>query len=186
MGHSWGADIALHYAKYFPNEPLGVILLDGGFTFPGNQREMTFNVAVEGWEAYMNQSQLVEWDDIIDEYKTYTKRWDLQKEAYVRMLFQEENNLFSLIPSKFTVLSIIKSFYKEPFIEAYPYITVPVLLIHATSPKSLDESRVLGIAQLKTAISDITIVAMKNSGHMIQWDDPERTSFDIKSWILRY
>ncbi|MED4207489.1 alpha/beta fold hydrolase [Neobacillus mesonae] len=43
LGHSWGADIALHYAKRYPEKIKGVILLDGGYTFPDFQEDMTFS-----------------------------------------------------------------------------------------------------------------------------------------------
>lgn len=34
LGHSWRADVALHYAKHYREKIQGVILLDGAYTFP--------------------------------------------------------------------------------------------------------------------------------------------------------
>ncbi|MER2262862.1 MAG: alpha/beta hydrolase [Psychrobacillus sp.] len=186
LGHSWGADIALHYSKHFPSGAiLGVILLDGGYTFPVNQPEMTLEVALAGWDTYMDESTFVEWKSVLDEYKGYTNKWDDRKEGYVRTLFCDENNLFTLIPSKFTILSIIKAFFSEPFTGAYPYIRVPLLLLHATIPKNLEEARALGFQQLEGTIKELTIIAINDSGHMLQWDQPEQTAKEIKKWLLQ-
>lgn len=50
LGHSWGADIALHYAKKYPEKIKGVILLDGGYTFPDFQEDMTFLKVYDAWD----------------------------------------------------------------------------------------------------------------------------------------
>lgn len=184
MGHSWGADLALHYTKHYPDSVLGIILLDGGFTFPQNQPEMTFDYAFTGWNDYMDRSVFSDSSGFIEEYKTYTNRWDLNKERYVASLFKQKDNRHELVVSKFTVLSIIKAFFEEPFSETYPYIRVPVLLIHPTKPESLDEARTIGISELKKGIDDVTVIAMEGVTHMLQWDEPGRTVFEIKKWIM--
>lgn len=146
---------------------------------------MTDEIALSGWDTYMNESTLVEWETVLKEYKEYTNKWDDRKEEYVRSLFNEEDNLFTLKVSKFTILSIIKAFFSEPFTDAYPYIRVPLLLLHATIPKTLDKARVLGFQQLEEAVSELTIIAMEDAGHMVQWDQPEQTALEIKNWVLQ-
>lgn len=109
---------------------------------------------------------------------------DYEKEEFVSSLFRKEENRYTLISTKFTVISIIKAFFLEPFADTYPSIRAPLLLIHATYPKFLDKARLLGIHQIETAIKDVTIIAMEHSGHMLQWDEPEQTAIVIKKWIL--
>ncbi|MFJ8066409.1 alpha/beta fold hydrolase [Psychrobacillus sp. NPDC096426] len=183
MGHSWGADLALHYTKHYPDTVLGIILLDGGFTFPHNQKEMTFDHAFNGWNDYMNQAVFSDWASVVQEYQTYTNKWDTNKEHYVSSIFKKTDERFELIVSKFTVLSIIKAFFKEPFSDTYPYIKVPLLLIHPSKPENLDEARAIGISQLKDDLDDVTVIAMEGTGHMVQWDEPDRTVIEIKRWI---
>ncbi|WP_391121072.1 alpha/beta fold hydrolase [Psychrobacillus sp. L3] len=122
-------------------------------------------------------------DSIVQEYKTYTNRWDLNKERYVSSIFKKKDDRFDLVVSKFTVLSIIRAFFVEPFSETYPFIRVPVLLIHPSKPENLDEARVIGISQLKDKMDDVTVVVMEGAGHMLQLDEPERTANEIKKWI---
>lgn len=184
LGHSWGADAALHFSRFYPKKVLGLIMLDGGFTFPQNQPEMTFNYAYSGWNSYMDQSIFADEQDIFKEYRTYTNRWDNRKEQYASSLFQQRRDgKFELTASKFTVLAIIKAFFKEPFAESYPFIQAPVLLIYAAHSESLNEARAKGILQLQERIEELSIKEMKNSSHMIQWDEPEQTALTIINWL---
>ena len=182
LGHSWGADVALHYAKLFPDQIKGVILLDGGFTFPEYQEEMSFSTVYNGWDEYMDNTKYDTFEEGITVFKLYTKWWNKNKEQMLSTIFSK-NEKFELITSKFTVLSIIKAFFKEPFSTTYPFIKAPLLLIHATEPKGLNPARERGISQLKKDIKDLSIVSLNETGHMVQWDKPEVVSEEIKRWV---
>ena len=184
MGHSWGADVALHFSRRFPRNVQGLLLLDGAFTFPQNQPEMTFEYAYAGWTEYLARSVFESENDLFQEYRGYTKKWDSRKEHYTRALFQtSSSNKYELITTKFTVLSIIKAFFKEPFSKAYPDIKIPTVLIHADHPKELTDARTKGILQLKRSINDVAIACLPNSSHMLQWDYPEETAKLVMDWI---
>lgn len=182
LGHSWGADAALHYAKYYPEKVKGVILLDGAYTFPEFQEEMTYSTAYNGWDAYMDNARYNTWEEVVSEYRTYTKRWNESIEQSVNSIFTK-HHMYELITSKFTVLSIIKAFFKEPFTTAYPFIQSPLLLLHAAEPKELSAAREKGFAQLRKDIKNVTIIGLEETGHMIQWDQPEEVSAEIVRWI---
>lgn len=182
LGHSWGADVALHYAKQYPEKIKGVILLDGGFTFPEFQEEMTFSKAYEGWNTYIDNAKYGNWEEILDEYSTYTKRWNAAIEESLTSIFTKKEK-YELIASKFTVLSIIKAFFEEPFTTTYPFIRSPLLLVHATEPKELHAAREKGISQLKKDIKDATIIKIKDTSHMVQWDKPDEVSSEIIKWV---
>lgn len=185
LGHSWGADLALHYAKNDPDTIKGVILLDGGYTFPDFQENMTFSNAYDGWNDYMDHSSVFDdWTNVIREYQQYTDRWNEKKEQMVQTLFHKKEH-YELISSKFTVVSIIKAFYKESFTTAYPYIKSPLMLIHATLPRELQNARRTGIHTLKQHIDDLTIVPMEGTGHMVHWDQPEKVASEIRDWACR-
>ncbi|MBS4203631.1 alpha/beta fold hydrolase [Lederbergia citrea] len=185
LGHSWGADIALHYAKKYPEKIKGVILLDGGYTFPDFQEDMTFSKVYDGWNYYMNHSSVFDnWADIIKEYQQYTNHWNKKIEEMVSTLFIKDEK-YELISSKFTVLSIIKAFFKESFTTAYPYIKSSLILIHATLPKELINARKAGITRLKQNIKDVTIVSMIKTNHLVHWDDPHKVANEIHNWITK-
>lgn len=183
LGHSWGANLALHYAKLYPDKIKGVLLLDGGYTFPTYQEDMTFEKAYVGWDHYMDHSSVFSsWEDVKKEYQQYTTRWNGQIEQMVATLFKIEEK-YHFRTSKFTALSIIKAFYKESFEQTYPYVQSPLLLIHATLPTELEYARVKGVNEMKKNIKNVTIVPMENTGHMIHWEQPEEAGEIIGRWI---
>lgn len=184
LGHSWGADVALNCAKQFPSKLKGIILLDGGFTFPEFQKGMTFSIVHDAWNNYMEQTKFYQLADIFDFFKRYTKRWNRIHEQSLSTIFMKKEK-YELIASKFTVLSIIKAFFEEPFSSTYPFISSPLLLIHATEPIGLDVARARGISQLQNDIKDVTIVSLSGTGHMVQWDEPSMVSEKITSWVIR-
>ncbi|MBY0097887.1 alpha/beta fold hydrolase [Mesobacillus maritimus] len=185
IGHSWGADVALHYAKQYPSKVKGVILLDGGFTFPVFQEEMTFQKAYNGWSTYMdNHAKFTSWREVVDEFKGYTKAWNTIHEQSLSSIFIKKVK-YELISSKFTILSIIKAFFNEPFTSTYTHIKSPLLLVHATEPQELDEARNKGIAQIKQEIKNASIVSMENTGHMLQWDKPKEVGDEIIKWVQK-
>lgn len=182
LGHSWGADVVLHYAKNYPAKVKGVILLDGGFTFPTFQDEMTFSNAYNGWNNYMDSAKFNHWKDIVSEFSNYTKRWNDTLEQSLSTIFNK-NEKYELIATKDTVLSIIKAFFEEPFTTTYQFIKSPLLLIHATEPEELYEARKKGISKIKNDVEDSSIISLLNTGHMIQWDKPIEVSSEITRWI---
>lgn len=184
MGHSWGADAALHFTRHFPDNVRGLILLDGGFTFPQNQPGMTKSVALAGWAEYMKNADYANWQDVAAEYRAYTSRWNAEIERGIRSIFRKSGDGgYRLIASEKSILSIIEAFYDEPFNEAYSYIQVPTLLVHAELPKELAPARRLGMDQMESAMNDVSIAAMDGAGHMLPWDAPGATAACIKEWM---
>lgn len=183
VGHSWGADITLHYAKMHPSSIKAAVLLDGGFTFPEYQEEMTFDVAYKGWEEYLSNSVHDNFESVLAEYKNYTTRPIDDLKDRVSSIFTERNDRLELIATKATVLPIVKAFFQEPFSTTYPYIKAPLLLLHATNPIELDEARRKGITELRDNVEDVTIVEVKGTGHMLQWDQPKTVMTEIQSWL---
>lgn len=183
LGHSLGADIALHYAKQYPDQIKGVILLDGGYTFPDFQDDMTLSKVYDGWEHYMNHSSVFDtWINVKQEYQQYTQRWNKKIENIVSTFFNKQDK-YELILSKFTVMSIMRAYFEESFTITYPYIKSPLILFHATLPEELTNSRNRGITLLKQNVKDVTVVSMNNTNHMVHWDDPVEVAGKILNWL---
>ncbi|WP_088006031.1 alpha/beta fold hydrolase [Indiicoccus explosivorum] len=182
LGHSWGADVALHYASRYPDRVEGLILLDGAFTFPHNQPEMTRKTALEGWADYMDSAVYPDWDAVMADFRQYTVKWNRDREADVKSLFEETEGGLRLTVPKQAVLAIIEAFFDEPFTDAYPRLSMPVLLLHAEEPRELDAARASGITQMEAAIPDVTIQRIEGAGHLLMWDAPEETAEKISRW----
>ncbi|WP_409253226.1 alpha/beta fold hydrolase [Bacillus sp. SCS-153A] len=182
VGHSWGADSALHYTKTFGKKVKGLILLDGAVTFPHFQEEMTQEFTFKSWEKYMNEAVYETWSDAIGEFRLYTKNWNSHKEKTLKTILRKGER-YNLITSKFTILSIIKGFFSEPFYAVYPHIHTPVLLLLAENPHELKAAREKGVMELQKNIEDVTVISIKGTGHMLHWDEPGQVACLIREWI---
>jgi pimeloyl-ACP methyl ester carboxylesterase len=183
LGHSWGGDTALHFASRYPEDVKGLILMDGGFTFPHYQEDMTFQKAYEGWKEFIERFSFENKEDIFEVYKTYTTRWNSYLENMTLAAFTKESP-YRLRAGKSVVLPIIEAFFKEPFYQAYEGIQSPVMLIHASDPAELEGAREKGIHTLKQKVANIEI-HRKIGGHNLHWDDPDGIADMVKDFTER-
>lgn len=182
LGHSWGADLALHFAKAFPDKILSVVLLDGGFVFPEHVEGMTEEKALTGWQDYIEDCTYRSWEEIVQMYQGYTtKQWDERMDSNITSNFIKDNTSYILKADAFSLLSTIKAFYKEPASTTYQSVKCPVLLFYATVPES-DPSRDSGINEIKKSIKDLKVIGLENTKHNIHWDCPERVAEEILLW----
>lgn len=182
LGHSLGADIALHYAKTYSDEVIGIILIDGGFVFPEEVDGMTIEKAISGWDEYMDKSVYNTWDEVVNDYQDYiTGKWDSKFDDIIRSNFIKENDRYRLKADKFSILSIIKAFFKEPCSTTYKHIQCPVLFFHATEP-IIDPSREKGLKKIKDHIKNLKVIGIENTKHMVHWDAPEKVAETIIAW----
>lgn len=182
LGHSWGADLALHFAKIYPNEIIGIILIDGGYVFPEHVDGMTKEKALIGWKEYIDSSIYDSWDEVVKEYQDYTtKEWDTSLGSIIISNFIKVKDNYILKADLFSILATIKAFYKEPCSTTYASIVCPVLLLHATIPTT-DSSRERGIQQIEKSIKNIKVKGIRNSKHNIHWDVPNDVANEIVLW----
>ncbi len=182
MGHSWGADLALHIAKLVPKEVQGVILIDGGYTFPEFVEGMTKEKALIGWKGYIDGSTYSSWEEVIKTYQSYTTRaWDEKLDGIVRSNFKKSEEGYVLKADPFSLLAIIKAFYEYPCSTTHQYVRCPVLLFHATLPLK-DSSRMRGLKAIREDIETIETIGIKNTKHNIHWDHPEEVAKEIVLW----
>ncbi|AIF45303.1 alpha/beta fold hydrolase [Virgibacillus sp. SK37] len=182
LGHSWGADLALNFTKIFPNKIKGVILVDGGYVFPEQVDGMTEEMALAGWREYIKSSKYCSWDEVVKKYQNYTtKQWDTWLDSLITSNFKKVKDNYVLKANEFSVLAAIKAFYIEPCSTTYDSIKCPVLLFHATIPKT-DSSRNKGIQRIKKDINEIKVIGIDNTKHNIHWDCPDIVANEILLW----
>lgn len=182
LGHSWGADLALHFAKAFPEKVLGVVLLDGGYVFPEHVEGMTEENALEAWADYIDGCTYSSWDEIVKVYQDYTtQQWEDGMDSIITSNFKAGPTSYVLKADRFSLLSTIKAFYQEPASTTYESVKCPVLLFHATVPES-DLYRNSGICAIKKSIKNLQVIGLENTKHNMHWDCPERVADEILVW----
>ncbi|GAA0493570.1 alpha/beta hydrolase [Salinibacillus aidingensis] len=182
MGHSWGADLALSYAKKFPDKVKGVVLIDGGYVFPEHVDGMTEEKALLGWEEYIKSSRYNSWNEVVKTYQDYTtKEWGKSLDSIIHSNFKQVSGKYVLKADSFSILASIKAFFKEPCSTTFGSIECPVLLFYATIPET-DSSRNKGIQKIQKSIKDVKIVGIKNTKHNIHWDNPNVVAKELLMW----
>ena len=182
LGHSWGADLALHYGAEFPDEINGIVLIDGGYAFPEQVDGMTEGKALESWKEYIDSSQYSSWNEVLKDYQQFTTRqWDDNLDAIVYSNFKKVESKYILRADRKSLLATIKAFFIEPCSKTYQHIKCPVLLFHSTIPDN-DPTRDKGINRIKKELYDIKVIGIKNTKHNIHWDCPEKVAYEIKIW----
>ena len=182
LGHSWGADLALHMAKLVPTKVKGVILLDGGYVFPEWVEAVSEESALLAWKEYLQNSTYQSWNEVIETYQEYTTRkWDENLDSIVYSNFKKEKDRYVLRADECSLFTTIKAFFIEPCSTIYASIQCPVLLFHATIPET-DLSRIKGLEDIKQRIEQVEVIGIENTKHNIHWDRPETVAAEIRCW----
>ncbi|QAS51419.1 alpha/beta fold hydrolase [Halobacillus litoralis] len=182
MGHSWGADLALHIARSFPDRVEGLVLIDGGFVFPEMVEGYTKEKALSDWKEYIEASKYDSWDEVTRTYQEYTtKPWNKKLDSIISPNFIKAEDQYILKAHRQSLLATVKAFYSGPCSTTYKHVECPVLLFHATIPKK-DSSRQKGIRKIKNKLRKIKVIGIENTKHNIHWDTPERVASEVRVW----
>ncbi|GEK34541.1 alpha/beta hydrolase [Kurthia sibirica] len=181
MGHSWGADLALHMAKQYPEKTRGLLLVDGGYVFP------TFFTATEeetltSWKSFVEGSVYSSWQAIRKDFQGYTTRkWDVELDEAIRSTLIQKNGQYVLKSDVTSVLAIMKAFYKVPCTTTYASIKCPVILFHGTVPAG-NQAIAAGLKNISNELSDLKIIGLANTQHYPHWDYPQLVAQEIRIW----
>ncbi|HET7577738.1 MAG TPA: alpha/beta hydrolase [Bacillales bacterium] len=184
MGHSWGAHLALFYAKDYPVQIEGVILLDGGY-FQLEDRGNALKKELENVEAFYETVRFPSWEAFIESEKSELPRWSDELEAASRAQVIEKDGEIRLKVTPFTCKAVLKGIYAEPIGSVFSQIHTPVLLLRSTLPSEMEDSRQEAAHKLHTEIPDAEVHPIADTTHDIYRDAPAETAKIIKNWVSR-
>ncbi|MFJ7733224.1 alpha/beta fold hydrolase [Lysinibacillus sp. NPDC097231] len=182
IGHSLGAELALHVVARFPEQILGLILLDGGY-LSAEKLGMTLESELQNVENFCNDTKFPSWEIFIESEKEELSRWSEELEAASRAQVKERDGEIQLTLSVFTAQSMIKGIYTEPAADILSRVNCPSLLIYATQPAELDTVRKEGIQDLQAKLNNLEVESIAEAGHDIFRDAPNCIAKKIKQWI---
>lgn len=179
MGHSWGAHLALYFAKAYSERIKGLILLDGGYL----QDYMGMEEHLRDAEAFYETVRFPSWKAFIESEKSELPRSSEELEMASRAQVTEIDGEIRLAMPLFVAKALIKGIYAEPTGRVFSEIGLPVLLLRSTLPVEMEEARQKASQQLVTEIHGAEVHAIVNTTHDIYRDAPEKTAKNIKKWI---
>lgn len=181
IGHSWGANLALYFARSYPEQIQGVILIDGGYL---QESELgSLQEELGSIEQFHNNVRFSSWEDFIESEKNEMHRWSDELEAASRSQVMESNGEIHMVTTVFTAKAILKGMYAEPTVKIFSEITVPVLLLRSTLPKEMENLRVEAADLFQKKVSNSEIRIIPNTTHDLYRDAPEEVAENIRNWI---
>lgn len=181
VGHSWGAHLALYYAKAYPTQVKGVILLDGGY-IQGIRSDMLEDELVN-IEKFQNSVRFSSWEEFIQSEKRKISRWSPEIEAAARAQVTEVNGEIRLALPVSDAKAIVKGIYAELTSKIMQQIICPVLLLRSTLPKEMEGFRKQQANHLLKNTPNARVLPVPNTTHNIYADAPSEVSRNIKEWI---
>ncbi|MFF2178335.1 alpha/beta fold hydrolase [Lysinibacillus sp. NPDC058147] len=185
IGHSFGADLALHYAAKYPKRIKGIILLDGGYMSP-QELGVTLETELQDIEKFCDEVRFPSWDVFFESEKEELLRWSEELEEASKAQVKEQDGEIRLTLSTFTGRSIIKGIYAEPVTNIVEQVHCPTLLIRATKPIELESTRKKSIQILQTKIENLDIELITDAGHDIFREAPKDVAIKIRTWVEKH
>ncbi|MFB4169706.1 alpha/beta fold hydrolase [Virgibacillus sp. JSM 102003] len=181
VGHSWGAHIALYFAKTYPDHVKGVILLDGGYIQKTKSDSLKDEfVAIE---AFDNSIRFPSWEAFIESEKSEMPRWSTEIEAASRAQVTEINGEIRLALPVSDAKAIVKGIYTEPTSDVLQQISCPVLLLRSTLPEDMEGFRQQQANHFLKNTPNAQVRPITNTTHNIYFDAPGEVARNIKEWI---
>ncbi|WP_282137806.1 alpha/beta fold hydrolase [Rossellomorea aquimaris] len=181
LSHSWGSFVALYYAAKYPKRVRDSILIDGGY-----QGKRHSNQSVEEEVDFYNKDfeQVWEsWEDFLAIVKSETLNWNPIKMEAAKDLCLYKDNRYYWHARGSTSGHIIRAMHKDEAEDIYHKLDCSILLLKATLPHSMEESRNKTAALFKEQTRG-EVKSIPETTHLLHWDRPEIVVREIRNrWI---
>ncbi len=182
VGHSWGAHLALYMAGLYSEKIKGLVLLDGGY-FQQGPAGVSLNQQLTDVGAFIDSVCFASWNEFLDSERANSSRWSKEIEEGCLAQAAEVDGEIRLSTSPFTAKAVMKGMHLEPTAAIFPKVQSPVLLLHSTMPKEIEEERHEAIEYLLNEIPHAEVQAIPNTSHEIYRDAPEIIVSKLKEWF---
>jgi pimeloyl-ACP methyl ester carboxylesterase len=181
VGHSWGAHVALYYAKMYSDKVKGIILLDGGY-IPDSEIS-SLDVELEQIEKFYENIRFPSWEAFIASEKSELDRWSEELEAGSKSQVKEIDGEIRLATSIFTAKAVVKGIYAEPTKDILKEIASPTLLLLSSFPDEMNDIREAGSKEFISLVKNVTVRTIPDTTHNIYVDAPQEVADYMKRWI---
>lgn len=176
LSHSWGSFVALFYAAEYPDKLRELMLIDGGYQ--GKRHSIqTVEEEVAYYEEDFEQAWDT-WEDFLALVKSETLSWSSLKMEAAQDLFLYHNHQYYWHARGETAGHIIRAMHKDEVEDIYHKIKNPVLLLRASLPESLSETRKKTADLFSKTKGEVKCIP--GTTHLLHWDRPEIVVREIR------
>lgn len=181
IGHSFGADLAIHYGAKYSHQLKGIVLLDGGY-MSGKDLGVTLEKELKDVANFCKDVRFPSWEEFFNSEKEELSRWSKELKVASKAQVKEINGEIRLTLSQFTAQAMIKGINFQPVDQVVSMLKCPTLLLHATVPAELETKRKNCIQSLHTKIENLDVESIVGAGHDIFRDAPEIVAERLTFW----
>ena len=188
VGHSWGGNVALHFAATYPDATAGLVFVDGGFLdlrgtdgmswervevelAPPDMTSMTLDqllTSARGWNAETGWSEAVE--------ATIRASFRVAEDGKIRPQLAREDHM-----------RILRALWEQDPPSLYALVKAPALLIpayrHATGKWSAyQERKRVGVEVARNAMPGARVVEMTDTIHDVPLHRPAELAQAIREF----
>ncbi len=170
VGHSWGGNVAVHFAADYADHVRGIVLVDGGFT------SIAQGV---GWEQAEKMMVPPDIDGVdVERFIAMASSWPHVKDVWSPQLQEMILSNFEVrdarIYRRLTIpnhMKIAKAIYDQGLASLFPRVRCPALLVPALREPSSDQEkawqgyRERGIEQAVRLLPNARVQPMENTPH---------------------
>lgn len=113
IGHSFGADLAIHYGAKYSHQLKGIVLLDGGY-MAGKDLGITLDKELKDVANFCENVRFKSWEEFFNSEKEELTRWSKELNEASKAQVKEHNGEIRLTLSHFTAQAMIKGINFEP------------------------------------------------------------------------
>ncbi len=184
-GHSWGGNVAINIAAYYPDRIKALIMIDGGFFTPEIMPGAT-------WDQFRSRLSPRKVEGTRDEYLAYMKRglepcWSQEvQRILLTMVWEDVSGQVVDILKEDNHAQIVRAMWEYPASTTWSKIVCPTLIIPAESVRMSHSGlnirkKVVELAH--EAIEDSEVFWMRDTIHDIGWDKPAELAFAIDQFV---
>ncbi|GIV95812.1 MAG: hydrolase [Herpetosiphonaceae bacterium] len=186
IGHSWGGNVALHYAAAYPDEPAGVVFIDGGFLelaaimdWPETERELA-PPALAGMPLEEFRRRLRE--------EWMRERWSEVWETSILANFRvEDGRIYPRLPRSLH-MRILRALWDQRPSELYERVRCPALLLPAEmedgdADRRFYEGKCAAIARALAGMARARVHWFSDTIHDVPVQRPQELAAIVGAWL---
>ena len=189
VGHSWGGNVAVHYAAHKPEVPKALVLVDGGFLELSSWPGMT-------WERVERELAPPDFSGFtVDRLLAEAPRWELGpiwgpavERAVLANFFVDADGTIRPRLRREHHMRILRAIWEHRPSALYERVTCPVLLIAAAPPSphardSFMRAKRQGVAAAERLLSRCRVVWMEETVHDVPLHRPRELAQAIAEFV---
>lgn len=185
MGASWGGSLGVHFCVAHPERVEALVLLDGGYRDPGSDAGPTLEEQRAHWRAHPELFRYESWDALVEDARSFFKRWTPGVETSVRSAYREQDGEVVSIMGPGVYAAASAGILAAPPSTAHERLGrtgIPVLVLAATLPEENHPDRIAAAERFSKLVPQAEIRWLEGAPHFVLEAKPDEVARAVGEW----